>query len=249
MSHHPFENLRNRMSPEQRAEADARARAMMDEMNTRPAAIFDLDGVLTDTADLHYRSWKMVADEIGVPFDRRANEALRGVSRMQSCDLMLAAHAGEYTLAQKEELARRKNDEYIRLVQQMTPADLFPGAATLLTGLRAAGFATALASASKNGQIVVDRLQLRGLLDVVVDGHDAPKSKPDPQVFLVAAERVGAPPARCVVVEDAEAGVEAGLAAGMKVIGIGPAERVGRAHYRVEHVRELSAADFQRLLA
>ncbi|MBN2446330.1 MAG: beta-phosphoglucomutase, partial [Phycisphaerae bacterium] len=197
--------------------------------NNVPAAIFDLDGVLTDTAELHYQSWLVIAGQLGVPFDRQRNEALRGVSRMQSLDLMLGDHVDEFTPEQKIDLAARKNEEYNRLVRQMTPADLFPGARELLTGLRAAGLPTALASSSKNGVIVVDQLQLRPLLDVIVDGNDAPKSKPDPQVFLLAADRLGKTPDRCVVVEDAEAGVEAAQRAGMRVIGIGPASRVGRA--------------------
>lgn len=213
-----------------------------------PAAIFDLDGVLTDTADLHYRSWKIIADELGVPFDRQANEALRGVSRMQSCDLMLGARKDEFSPEQKAEICERKNTAYIELVQQMTPEDLFPGARELLVSLRQAGFKTALASASKNGQIVVDQLEIRSLLDAVVDGLDAPKSKPDPQVFLIAAERVGATPATSVVVEDAEAGVEAGLAGGMQVIGIGPAERVGKAGKVVTGVHELSVDDFRAMI-
>ncbi len=198
------------------------------------AVLFDLDGVLTDTADLHYRSWKILAEELEVPFDRQANEALRGVSRMQSLELMLGAHTDRFTLAQKQEIADRKNEEYQRLVRAMTPDDLFAGVRDLLVQLRAAGAKIAVASASKNCQIVVDQLELRDLVDAVVDGHDAPQSKPDPQVFQVAAEQVGVPAERCVVVEDAEAGVAAGLATGMKVIGIGPAERVGAAHLRVD---------------
>lgn len=213
------------------------------------AAIFDLDGVLTDTADLHYRSWKILADELDVPFDRAQNEALRGVSRMQSLELMLGEQSGRFSDAQKTEIAYRKNEEYKRLVTEMTPADLFPGARELLEALRAAGFKTAVASASKNCHAVVDQLEIRPLLDAVVDGTDAPRSKPDPQVFLVAAEQIGAAPGTSVVVEDAAAGVEAALAAGMVCIGIGPAERVGQAQRRVAAVGELGVADFQSLLS
>lgn len=212
------------------------------------AAIFDLDGVLTDTADLHYRSWKMLADELGVPFDRQANDALRGVSRMQSLELMLGEHSPRFTTAEKEEIARRKNEEYVRLVGLMTPEDLLPGARELLEALQAAGLATAVASSSKNGQRVIDQLEIRPLLDAVVDGNDAPRSKPDPQVFLAAAERVGCEATRCVVVEDAEAGVEAAINAGMHVLGIGPQSRVGRAAKVVSGVDELSVDDFRALL-
>jgi beta-phosphoglucomutase len=212
------------------------------------AVLFDLDGVLTDTADLHYRSWKILAEELDVPFDRQANEALRGVSRMQSLELMLGAHTDRFTLEQKQAIADRKNEEYQRLVGEMTPDDLFAGVRTLLVQLRAGGAKIAVASASKNCQIVVDQLALRDLVDAVVDGHDAPKSKPDPQVFQVAAEQIGVPAERCVVVEDAEAGVAAGLAAGMKVIGIGPAERVGAAHLRVDETGTLRVDQIQELV-
>jgi beta-phosphoglucomutase len=220
----------------------------MPEKQQPPAAIFDLDGVLTDTADLHYRSWKILADELGVAFDRTANEALRGVSRMQSLAIMLGDHAANYTDAQKQEIADRKNEEYQRLVREMTTADLFEGTLPLLENLKAAGFKTAIASASKNCQIVVDQLEIRPLLDAVVDGHDAPLSKPDPQVFEVAAERLGVPASRCVVIEDAEAGVAAAIAAQMKVIGIGPRTRVGAADRIVDHIREVTLQHFEELL-
>ncbi len=219
-----------------------------DSSRQAPAAIFDLDGVLTDTAELHFQSWVVVARDLGVKFDREKNEALRGVTRMISCDLMLGEHAGDFSDAQKRDIADRKNEEYRGLVARMTPADLFDGAHQLLCDLRKAGLGVALASASKNGQLVVDRLQIGDLFDAVVDGNDIKHSKPDPEVFLTAAGRLRREPARCVVVEDAAAGVEAGLAAGMAVIGIGPPARVGRAHHVVSGVHELAVEDFRRLV-
>jgi kojibiose phosphorylase len=197
------------------------------------AVIFDLDGVLTDTAELHYQSWQWLADELGLPFDRQTNEALRGLSRMESLTKVLGGRAAEFTDEQKQEIARRKNEDYLRRVSKMTPADLLPGAGELLAALRKRGVRVAVASSSKNAGAVVDRLGIRLLLDVLVDGNDVDRSKPDPRVFLAAAERLGLPPARCVVVEDAASGVEAALAAGMRVVGIGPPERVGKAQ-RVE---------------
>ena len=212
------------------------------------AAIFDLDGVLTDTAELHYRSWQALADEIGLPFDRTANEALRGLSREESLARVLGAAAGGFTSEQQADLARRKNDHYLRLVSRMTPTDAFPGCAELLTALRGAGYLLAIASSSRNARVVIERLAIDALLHEIVDGNDAPRSKPDPQTFLVAAERLRVPAARCVVVEDAESGVEGALAAGMRVIGVGPPARVGRADHRVESIGALAVADFDRLL-
>ena len=212
------------------------------------AAIFDLDGVLTDTAELHYQSWQWIADELGLPFDRQANEVLRGLSREESLVRVLGARAGYFTDEQKREIAERKNADYCRRVARMTPADLFPGARELLEELRARGVAVAVASSSRNARAVVDRLQIRPLLDALVDGNDAPRSKPDPQVFLLAAEHLGVPPARCVVVEDAASGVEAALAAGMKVIGLGPPARVGRAHRVTGTIADILAHAFEALL-
>lgn len=194
------------------------------------AVIFDLDGVLTDTAELHYQSWQAIADELGIAFDRQANEALRGLSREASLARLLGARLGEFSEAQRAEIARRKNEDYLRRVRQMTSGDLLPGALELLRGLRRRGALLAVASSSRNAGEVIERLGIRGLLDTVVDGNDAPRSKPDPQGFLIAATRLAVPPARCIVVEDAASGVEAALRAGMRVVGIGPPERVGQAH-------------------
>jgi kojibiose phosphorylase len=178
------------------------------------AVIFDLDGVLTDTAELHYQSWLWMTHELGIPFDRQANEALRGLSRRESLAKALGERAAQFTDEEKKEIARRKNEDYLGRVARMTPADLLPGAADLLRGLRARGVAVAVASSSRNAKAVIDRLGIRPLLDLLVDGNNIERSKPDPQVFLTAAQRLGVPAARCVVVEDAASGIEAALAAG-----------------------------------
>jgi kojibiose phosphorylase len=210
--------------------------------------IFDLDGVLTDTAELHYQSWQRIADELGLPFDRHANEALRGLSREESLERLLGPRSAEFSPQRKQEITARKNAEYLARVSSMTPADLLPGARELLTAVRETGLGVAVASSSRNAGAVIDRLGIRALLDAVVDGNDAPRSKPDPQVFLLAAERLGVPPRRCAVVEDAASGVAAALAAGMKVVGIGPRERVGAAHLVVAAIGELSVAMIRPLL-
>jgi beta-phosphoglucomutase len=210
--------------------------------------IFDLDGVLTDTAELHYQSWQRLMDETGVPFDRQMNEALRGLSRRESLETILGARSSDFTEEQKEEITRRKNEEYLARVSKMTPADLLPGAGELLQSLRERGVAVAVASSSKNAVAVLDRLGIRPRLDALVDGNDIQRSKPDPQVFLLAAERLGLAPAHCVVVEDAASGVEAALAAGMRVVGLGPSERVAHAHQINATIGDLEVDELLELL-
>ncbi|MEP0845933.1 MAG: beta-phosphoglucomutase [Phycisphaerae bacterium] len=213
------------------------------------AALFDLDGVLTDTAELHYQSWLAIARELGVPFDRRRNDALRGVSRETSLAILLGQRHERFSPQQRAELLTRKNDDYLRRVAQMSPADLHPGARPLLESLRARGVALAVASSSRNALCVLERLAIMDLLDAVVDGNDAPRSKPDPMVFLLAAERLGAAPRRCVVIEDAASGVAAARSAGMRVVGIGPPERVGDADCVVPSVAKLTIDELLSLLA
>lgn len=213
------------------------------------AVIFDLDGVLTDTAELHFQSWCLVAQDLGIAFSRQQNEALRGVSRMKSCDLMLGERRGDYSDVEKAEIARQKNDAYLALVDQMSEQDLLPGAEVLLKSIRAAGMKTAVASASRNGHTVLARLGISELLDVALDGNDVPESKPAPDLFLSAAEQMGVSNSDCVVIEDAEVGVEAARRAKMRVIGIGPEARVGQADRRVEAVSEISLLMVQELLA
>lgn len=197
------------------------------------AFIFDLDGVITDTANYHYLAWQRLADEIGVQFDREKNEALRGVSRRQSLLLLLNGHpASEDELL---EWMERKNLYYQEYLKDITPSDLLPGVENLLVELRRANFKAALASASKNANEVIDRLQIRYLLDSISDGYSVDNPKPEPDLFLHAAKSLGVLPKECVVVEDAEAGVEAGIRAGMRTIGIGPAERVGAANMVLEN--------------
>lgn len=208
---------------------------------TLKAFIFDLDGVLTDTAEYHYRAWKRLADEEGLPFDRADNEALRGVSRRESLILLLKGRAvPEATL---EEWMERKNNYYLELTQQITPGDLLPGALDLLRALRGAGFKIAIASASRNAADVVDRLGLRSEIDVLCDGFSVSNTKPAPDLFLYTARQLGLKPAECVVVEDAAAGVQAAHAGGMRAIGLGPKERVGEAELVLPSLENQSLGD------
>ncbi len=188
--------------------------------------IFDLDGVLVTTDELHYQAWKRMADNEGIPFDRDVNERLRGVSRMDSLEIILERATREYTEDEKLTLATSKNEQYRELLHQLTPADLLPGALERVQELRARGIKTAIGSSSRNTPLIMERLGLGPHFDAVADGNDISRSKPDPEVFLVAAKRLGLTPAVCLVIEDAQAGIEAGRRAGMKVFGIGTPEKL-----------------------
>ena len=190
--------------------------------------IFDLDGVLTDTADFHYLGWKQLADEEGIPFNWEANEAMRGLPRRASLLHILGSR--EATEEQIQEMMERKNRYYLDLIKGMTPDNLLPGVATLLKELRAAGIKLALGSSSKNADLVLRRLGIIDQLDAIADGYSVERSKPAPDPFLHAAKLLHLPPEQCMVLEDAGAGVEAALAAGMWAVGLGPVERVGQAH-------------------
>lgn len=191
------------------------------------AFIFDLDGVLTDTAEYHYRAWKRLADEAGLPFTRDDNERLRGVSRRESLMLILKGRA--YPEEKIQEMMARKNGYYLEFIKDIRPRDLLPGAKELLEEIRAAGLKSAVGSASRNAGEVIDRLGLRPLLDAVADGHSVGRQKPAPDLFLHAAAQLSLPPVECVVIEDAAAGIEAAKAGGFRVVGVGPRERVGGA--------------------
>ncbi|MEM7727049.1 MAG: beta-phosphoglucomutase [Cyanobacteria bacterium P01_A01_bin.45] len=191
-------------------------------------AIFDLDGVITDSSEYHYQAWQKLADQEGIPFNREANEAIRGVPRRESLLTILGDRTA--TEAEIQEMMTRKNNYYIELIQNVSPKDLLPGVAELLNQMRASGVKLALGSSSKNARTVIKLLQIDDLFDAIADGYSVEKHKPEPDLFLFAAEGLGLSPSECIVLEDAEAGVEAGLAAGMKVVGLGPTQRVGKAN-------------------
>ncbi|NJR51749.1 MAG: beta-phosphoglucomutase [Leptolyngbyaceae cyanobacterium CSU_1_3] len=205
--------------------------------------IFDLDGVLTDTAEYHYRAWQKLADEEHLPFDRQANELLRGVSRHES--LMLIIGNRSYTETQIQEMMDRKNHYYVESIKDITPQDLLPGSLELLDELRQAGIKTALGSASKNAQMVIEKLGIGDRIDAIADGYSVQNPKPAPDLFLYAANLIGVEPAQCVVVEDAAAGVEAAIAAGMWAVGLGPTERVGNAHVVLPSLEGVRWADLK----
>lgn len=185
--------------------------------------LFDLDGVLVFTDRYHYEAWKQIADELGVPFDERVNDRLRGVSRMDSLEIILEKYDGVLTQHEKEQLAARKNDSYRALLAQMTPQDVSDEVRSTLAELRARGYRLAIGSSSKNARFILDQTALTGAFDVISDGTNITRSKPDPEVFVKAAAFLGLPPEACLVVEDADAGIEAAKAGGMYAAGIGGA--------------------------
>lgn len=200
--------------------------------------IFDLDGVITDTAELHFTAWKKLTDDMGWAFDREVNEKLRGVSRMDSINILKAHNQVEISEEKLEQLAKLKNDIYVESLDQMTPDDYIPGAQELLNLLRKEGYLVALGSASKNSSKVLDQLQAKKYFDVIGDGNSVTQSKPAPDIFLFGAEQLGLLPEECIVYEDAESGIDAAKNGGFHSVGIGPKERVGHADIRFETMKE-----------
>jgi len=185
------------------------------------AVVFDLDGVLVSTDEHHYRSWKRLADEEGIPFDREVNRGCLGLSRSESLEVVLRNAPRSYSPREKAELAERKNRYFLELVAHLSPRDLAPGAQHMLRALKRRGVKVAVASGSRNAPLILERLGVKRLLDACVSGQDITHSKPHPESLLLAAERLGVSPRRCLVVEDAPAGVEAAQKAGMRVLGVG----------------------------
>lgn len=205
------------------------------------AVIFDLDGVITDTAHYHYLAWRKLAMSLDVPFDAVFNEQLKGIDRMGSLELILARSAKKYSAEEKSILADRKNSDYQDLIRNMTPNDLLPGAQAALKAVRDAGLKVGLASVSKNAFAVLDRLCIVSEFDYVVDATKISRSKPDPEIFLTAAENLGVPPSACIGIEDSVAGLQSIKSSGMYAVGIGDpsiltqADRVisGLDHFRL----------------
>ena len=188
--------------------------------------IFDLDGVLVFTDKFHYQAWKTMADELGVYFDETINHRLRGVSRMDSLEIILERYEGpDLSLREKEKLAEKKNEIYRTLLESMTPDDVTKEVRATLTKLREKGYKLAIGSSSKNAKFILEKVELKDAFDAISDGNNITKSKPDPEVFLKAAEYLGLPPKACMVVEDAEAGIEAAKKGGMYAAGIGEAAK------------------------
>jgi beta-phosphoglucomutase len=209
-------------------------------MSGPEACLFDLDGVIVDTAKYHFIAWRQVADELGFAFTEKDNERLKGVSRQRSLDILLEIGGLAPDESARAQLAEKKNGLYLDYIRKMTPTEILPGAETFLRECRIAGLKTALATASRNSALILDLLRIRPLFDAVVDGNKVKRTKPDPEVFLLCAQELGVEPKRCVVFEDAEAGIEAALAAGMFSVGIGSPVILKRANIVAAGLVQLS---------
>lgn len=211
------------------------------------ACIFDLDGVIVDTAHYHFLAWKRLANELGFELTPSDNERLKGVSRMQSLDILL--ELGGITLNEhnKELMANKKNTWFVDYVERMMPEEIFPGVKKLIQELRSSGIKIALASSSKNARTVIQLLHIQNDFDAIVDGTMVVNSKPHPEIFLLAAKKLEVKPVECIVFEDAEAGVEAALAAGMKCVGVGSYEQLKAAHKVIAKTGEFKITELAKL--
>ena len=203
------------------------------------AIIFDLDGVICHTDQYHYKAWKQIADEKNIYFDESINNRLRGVSRMESLDIILERYEGIITDDEKQLIATRKNDIYLQLLQDMDQNDLTIEVRETLKKLRRMGFLLAIGSSSKNAGFILDRLGLGNYFDAVSDGTNIEKSKPDPEVFLKAAQYISCQPAECLVVEDAKAGIDAARQGGFKSAGLGEAYDYSKTDYPISEFQQL----------
>jgi alpha,alpha-trehalose phosphorylase len=207
------------------------------------AVIFDLDGVIVSTDEFHFQAWKQLADAEGISFTRVDNERLRGVSRMESLEIILEKATRAYAAEEKHAMAERKNTIYRAALSQLSPADILPGVMDFLAGLRRRGIKIAIGSSSKNAGPILKAIGLHNTFDAVVDGTHIRRSKPDPEVFTLAGVRLGVPSEQCLVVEDAAAGVDAGLAAGMRVLAVGSAVTHPRASLRAADLTRITVED------
>ena len=203
------------------------------------AFIFDLDGVLVSTDKYHYQAWKKMADDEGIYFDEKINDRLRGVSRMASLGIVLERAGRQYTEEEKVALANKKNDLYRDLLKNLTPADRLAGVTETLEKLRAEGFLLAVGSSSKNTPTILDKIGYGGYFDAVSDGNNITKSKPDPEVFVKAAEMLKLPEEECFVVEDAKAGIDAAKAGGFVSVGIGDAAHYDKTDYKISTISDI----------
>ena len=214
---------------------------------TLKAVLFDLDGVIVDTAKYHYIAWKQLADKLGIYFDEEINERLKGVSRMASLEIILERSSKTYTEEEKEALATEKNDQYVSMVKRITPAEILPGVTVFLQSLKEAGIKSAVCSASKSAGMIIDLLDLNDFFDAVLGGADVSKPKPDPEIFTLARDRFGLTSDECLVVEDAFAGIEAAKNAGMKALGIGDKTILTNAVVVYRDMTDFTLEDAQKL--
>ncbi|OAB45360.1 beta-phosphoglucomutase [Paenibacillus glacialis] len=212
------------------------------------ACLFDLDGVLVDTAKYHFLAWKRLADELGFEFTEKDNERLKGVSRMASLDILLEVGNVQLDDATKIALAEKKNNWYVDYISSMDESEILPGSLSFLKELKEHGIKVALGSASKNAMKILNNANIVPYFDAIIDGTKTSNAKPDPEVFLLGAEAVNVSPEHCIVFEDAEAGIEAATNAGMRSIGIGSAGTLTQANYVVTSLADMSVEKLQRIM-
>ncbi len=212
------------------------------------ALIFDLDGVIVDTAKYHYLAWKEIADELGFFFSKEDNERLKGVSRMRSLDILLEVGAVKLDDDIKIQLATKKNERYVGMVKKMPADEILPGALSLLKSAKAKGYKIALGSASKNAMTILNQLNITDVFDVIIDGNKVSEAKPDPEVFLIGAKELNVKPKNCVVFEDAAAGVEAAHNGNMFCIGIGSEENLSEADILIPGFENFTINDFEKII-
>ena len=218
-------------------------------MKNAKAALFDLDGVIVDTAEYHFMAWKEIAAGFGYALSRSDNEKLKGVSRVDSLKKMLHWAQREISAAEFEELLAQKNEQYLSLISQMTTVHILPGITDGLKLLKRGGVKIALGSASKNGRTLLKQLEIIHFFDAIIDGNDVKKSKPDPEVFTKGSQAVGIPPEACLVFEDSYAGIEAAHAAGIKAVGIGKADNLPNADMCYESFEKITAVELEKLFS
>ncbi len=209
--------------------------------------IFDLDGVLTDTSRFHYIAWKHIADELGIYFDEEINERLKGVDRLTSFEIILEKSSRAFTREEKEVFADQKNNYYLELIKNISPSDLYPGVIDLLKQIKINGLKVALGSASKNALAIIRKLEIERYFDVVVDANKITKGKPDPEIFITAADMLGLRNGRCAVLEDSAAGITSARSAGMLAVGIGDKSLLNRADLVYANIKDIRLEDIMYL--
>ncbi|OQX99074.1 MAG: beta-phosphoglucomutase [Bacteroidetes bacterium 4572_117] len=213
------------------------------------ALIFDLDGVIVDTAKYHYLAWKELADELGFFFSKTDNEKLKGVSRMRSLDILLEVGKVELEYDVKLQLAAKKNERYVGMVKKMPADEILPGVLSVLKAAKEKGYKIALGSASKNAMTILNQINISDLFDAIIDGNKVSNAKPDPEVFLMGANELNVKPQNCVVFEDAAAGVEAAHNGKMFCIGIGTKENLAEADIVIPSFENFTINDFEKIIS
>jgi len=212
------------------------------------ALIFDLDGVIVDTAKYHYLAWKELADELGFFFSKEDNERLKGVSRVRSMEILLEVGGVELDDDVKVQLAAQKNERYVGMIKKMPADEILPGALSLLKSAKDKGYKIALGSASKNAMTILNQVNITELFDVIIDGNKVSKAKPDPEVFLMGAKELNEKPENCVVFEDAAAGVEAAHNGNMFCVGVGTEENLPEADILIPGFEDFTINDFEKII-